>query len=104
MHFPPGAPPSSHGDRRKIPYYFKQGKKKGNHFEIHRPRAFSIAKSSPLMDGLYLPELYLTWGKGSKITLAPSGLPVSNKGRKEREKKKRLRNVSEGPQSPGADI
>lgn len=57
------------------------------------------------MEGLYLPELYLTWGQGSRITLAPSGLPVSNKGRKERgKKKKRLRNVSEGPQSPEADI
>lgn len=51
---PSGSPTKFSWWQEKIPYYFKQGKEKGNHCEIQRPRAFSITKSSPLMEGSFI--------------------------------------------------
>lgn len=82
---PSGSPTKFSWWQEKNPLLFQAGEGERQSLWDTRAKSFLHRKVLP-SNGR---ELYLTWGKGSKITLAPSGLPVSNKGRKERERKKK---------------
>lgn len=69
-----------------------------NHFEIHKPRAFSITEACPLREGTLNRALFDLGKEYSGEIQSP--LPFVSQIRGER-KNRRLRNASEGHGSPG---